>query len=108
MLAARGTVMALVALSCALAVGGCGGGFDSSTSGERLIRNFYERFGQGRVAVRSVTCPGGIRQKVGTTYACKVVLRDTAAGVDHKGTITIHVAAGNKVQLRPAQDIHVQ
>lgn len=84
------------------------GGFDSATSGEHLIEDYVKKFGQGRVSVKSVSCPGGVKQKTGGSYDCKVVLRDTAAGTDHSGTITIHMEKGNKVEINGSTDIHVQ
>jgi hypothetical protein len=96
------------ALACAAGIGACGGGFDSAASGEHLIRDYVKKFGQGRVAVKSINCPGGVAEKVGGSYDCKVVLRDTAAGADHSGTITIHMQKGNKVEIDGTRDIHVQ
>jgi len=101
-------VTALGALACAAGLGACGGGFDSAASGEHLIRDYVKKFGQGRVTVKSIKCPGGVAEKVGGSYDCKVVLRDTAAGVDHSGTITIHMQKGNKVEIDGTRDIHVQ
>jgi hypothetical protein len=99
---------ALGALACAVGLGACGGGFDSAASGEHLIKDYVKKFGQGRVAVKSIKCPGGVAEKVGATYDCKVVLRDTAAGVDHSGTITIHMQKGNKVEIDGTRDIRLQ
>jgi len=103
----RGLIV-LPALACALALSACGGGFDSAASGEHLINDYVKKFGQGRVTVKSVSCPGGVAEKVGGTYDCKVVLVDTATKTDHSGTITIHMEAGNKVAINGATDIHVQ
>ena len=104
----RSSLTALGVLACTLGLSACGGGFDSAVSGEHLIRDYVKKFGQGKVSVKSVNCPGGVAQKVGRTYTCKVVLRDTAARVDHPGTITIHMQSANKVAIVGSQDIHVQ
>jgi hypothetical protein len=95
-------------MACTVGLSACGGGFDSAASGEHLIKDYVKKFGQGRVSVKSVNCPGGVKEKVGGSYDCKVVLRDTAAGTDHSGTITIHMAKGNKVEINGSTDIHVQ
>ena len=66
-----------------------------------------KRFGQGRVDVKSARCPSGVKQKVGGGYDCSVVLHDKATGRDHPGTVTIHMVAGNKVEIA-GQDLHIQ
>jgi hypothetical protein len=91
---------------CAVGLSACGG-FDSSASGEHLIKDYVKKFGQGKVEVKSVSCPGGVKQKVGGSYDCKVVLRDKTTNKDHPGTITIHMASGNKVEITGGQDIRV-
>ncbi len=95
------------ALLCAVGLSACGG-FDSAASGDHLIKDYVKKFGQGKVEVKSVDCPGGVKQKVGGSYQCKVVLRDKTTNKDHPGTITIHMASGNKVEITGGQDIHVQ
>jgi hypothetical protein len=104
----RAAVTAFGVLACMVGVSGCGGGFDSAASGEHLIKDYVKKFGQGRVSVKSVNCPGGVKEKVGGSYDCKVVLRDSSAGTDHSGTITIHMEKGNKVEINGSTDIHVQ
>jgi hypothetical protein len=103
----RTGLTALGVLACTIGLSACGG-FDSAASGEHLIKDYVKKFGQGRVSVKSVSCPGGVKEKVGGSYDCKVVLRDTAAGTDHSGTITIHMEKGNKVEINGSTDIHVQ
>jgi hypothetical protein len=104
----RGTRLVPVpALLCALCLSACGG-FDSAASGDHLIKDYVKRFGQGKVVVKSTNCPGGVKQKVGGSYTCKVVLTDKTTGKDHSGTITIHMSSGNKVEITGGQDIHVQ
>lgn len=104
----RSGLTGLGVMACTVGLSACGGGFDSAASGEHLIKDYVKKFGQGRVSVKSVNCPGGVKEKVGGSYDCKVVLRDTAAGTDHSGTITIHMAKGNKVEINGSTDIHVQ
>ena len=103
----RSGVLALPVLLTSVALAGCGG-FDSAASGEHLIHDYVNKFGRGKVTVKSVSCPGGVSRKVGGSYDCRVVLRDTTTGTDHPGTITIHMAAGNRVELNGATDIHLR
>ena len=95
------------ALTCALGISACGG-FDSAASGEHLIKDYVKKFGQGKVTVKSAKCPGGVKEKAGTTYTCNVVLTDKTTGSDHTGTVTIHIANGNKVEITGSQDLHFQ
>jgi len=103
----RSAVLAASALLCAIGVSACGG-FDSAASGEHLIRDYVNKFGQGKVKVKSVSCPGGVKQQAGHTYTCKVVLHDVATNTDHAGTITVHIESGNKVQINGSQDLSFQ
>jgi ABC-type glycerol-3-phosphate transport system substrate-binding protein len=91
-------------LAAALGLAACGG-FDSSASGQALIKDYVKKFGQGKVTVKSVSCPSGVSEKVGGTYSCKVTLAD--AGTNTNGTVTIHMTAGNKVEMQRS-DIHLQ
>jgi hypothetical protein len=100
-------LVVIPALACAFGLSACGG-FDSAASGEHLIRDYVSRFGQGRVTVKSVSCPGGVSQKVGGTYDCKVVLHDKLTGQDHPGTITVHMNSGNEVEIRGSQDLRLR
>jgi hypothetical protein len=95
-------------LAAALGLSACGGSFDSAASGDHLIHDYVNKFGQGKVDVKSTNCPGGVAQKVGATYDCKVVLHDKVTGKDHPGTVTIHMASGNKVEILGAQDLRIQ
>ena len=103
----RSALTALAVLASTIGLSACGG-FDSAASGEHLIKDYVKRFGQGRVSVKSVSCPGGVKEKVGGSFDCNVVLRDTAAGADHPGTITIHLEKGNRVEINGSTDIHVR
>ena len=104
--ASRALASVVTLVGCTLGLGGCGG-FDSAASGEHLIRDYVKRFGAGRVDVKSARCPSGVKQKVGGAYDCSVVLHDKLTGRDHPGTVTIHMVAGNKVQIA-GQDLHIQ
>ena len=95
---------AVAAVACALGLSACGG-FDSAASGEHLINSYVSKFGQGKVSVKSASCPGGVSEKVGGTYNCNVVLHDNTNGTNHSGTITIHMASGNKVEILGSQDL---
>jgi hypothetical protein len=97
---------AVGAVVCGLGVSACGG-FDSAASGEGLIKQYVKKFGQGKVDVKSSNCPGGVKQKVGGTYNCKVVLHDKVTNRDHPGTITIHMISGDKVEITGGQDLHI-
>ncbi len=102
----RRPIAALLAAGCALGLAACGG-FDSQASGEHLIRDYVNRFGQGRVTLRSVSCPSGVAERKGGTYNCHVVLHDRATGRNHTGTITVHMLATNQVGIQGGQDVHV-
>jgi hypothetical protein len=102
----RRPIAAALAVGCGLGLAACGG-FDSRASGEHLIRDYVKRFGQGRVSVKSVSCPSGVAEKDGGTYTCRVVLHDRVTGKDHPGTITVHMIATNKVGIQGGQDVHV-
>ncbi len=102
----RAVVILLASVAVAGLVAGCGS-FDSKASGEHLIRNYVNRFGKGQVALKSVNCPSGVAQKTGSSYPCKVVLRNVHSGQQASGTITIHIESGNKVEILGSQDVHV-
>jgi hypothetical protein len=102
----RTVVVALAVLAVAGLVAACGS-FDSKASGENLVRNYVSRFGKGQVTLSSVNCPSGISQKTGTAYSCKVTLRNSRTGRRASGTITVHIAKGDKVEIQGAQDIHL-
>jgi hypothetical protein len=103
---ARTVVAILAAVTLAALVAGCGS-FDSKASGEHLIHNYVDKFGKGQVKLKSVSCPSGVAQKTGSSYSCKVVLRNVHSGQQASGTITIHIDAGNKVEILGSRDVHV-
>jgi hypothetical protein len=101
------TVVAFIAvLAVAGLVAGCGS-FDSKSSGEHLIHNYVDKFGKGQVKIKSVSCPSGVAQKAGSSFNCKVVLRNVHSGQQASGTITVHIDSGNKVEIKGSQDVHV-
>jgi hypothetical protein len=102
----RTVVVIVTALAVAGLVAGCGS-FDSKASGEHLIRDYVGKFGKGQVTLKSASCPSGVAQKTGSSYNCKVVLRNVQGGMQVSGTITIHIASGNKVEILGSQDVHV-
>jgi len=101
----RAIPVILIAL-LATALAGCGS-FDSRASGERLIRDYVSKNGQGNVTLRSVSCPGGISQHAGRSYNCSITLYVIPTRTAHSGTITIHMEAGNKVAINGRRDVHV-
>ena len=103
----RSLAVGLTVLIAAVALSACGS-FDSAASGQNLIKDYIKKRGQGHVTLKSVSCPSGIKQQVGGSYNCKVTLHLVADNTDHSGTITIHMASGNKVVIEGAQDVHVQ
>src|SRR5512142_3062625 len=103
----RRLLVGVGAVACALGIAACGG-FDSAASGEHLIKDYVKKFGQGKITVKSAKCPGGVKQKTGATYDCNVVLHDSSTNANHTGTITIHIASGNKVEILGNQDLHFQ
>ncbi len=104
---ARSIVVCVSMLILALALSACGS-FDSAASGEHLIKDYVKKFGQGKVSVKTVSCPSGVKQKVGTTFDCRVTLHDTTVNRDSSGSITVHMASGNKVEIQGKQDLHLQ
>ncbi|MDQ6606748.1 MAG: DUF4333 domain-containing protein [Actinomycetota bacterium] len=102
----RSVVVCVSMLVLALALSACGS-FDSAASGEHLIKDYVKKYGQGKVSVESVSCPSGVKQKVGTTYDCPVKLHDATSNANSSGTITIHMASGNKVEIQGKQDLHL-
>jgi hypothetical protein len=102
----RVPALAAVVAAVTLGVTACGSSFDSAASGDNLIKDYIKKYGNGTVSLKSVSCPSGIKLTVGGTYNCKVVLHSGATNKDVSGTITIHMIAGNKVEIRGAQDLH--
>jgi hypothetical protein len=98
------------ALACALGLSACGG-FDSAASGEALIRdwvpNKLAKATGAPITLKSVSCPPGVSETVGKTYDCKVTLANTALEQSRSGTVTIHIASGNKVEIKGIQDLHL-
>jgi hypothetical protein len=87
-----------------ISLAACGTTVDPA-SGEKLIRDFAK---QNQAAVKSVSCPSGVKPKDGSTFDCKVDLTENSTGKDHKGTITVHITAGGKkVEITGSQDIHL-
>ncbi len=103
----RPAALCVTGLLTALGLSACGS-FDSAASGRNLIKDYINKRGQGRVTLKSVSCPSGVKQQVGGSYNCKVTLHLVSNNSDHTGTITIHMASGNKVVIEGAQDLHVQ
>jgi hypothetical protein len=88
------------------ALGACGTTTVDPKSGENLIRTYVKR--SPSVTLKSVSCPSGVKPKDGTTFDCKLDVKDASTGVDHKGTITVHITGGGKkVEILGAQDVHV-
>jgi hypothetical protein len=102
---ARRLVPALIAVPL---LGGtlaaCGSTVDPK-SGENLIRDYVKR--SPSVKLSSVSCPSGVKPKDGTSFNCKVAVKDSS-GANHSGTITVHITSGGKkVEILGPQDIHV-
>jgi hypothetical protein len=103
----RSVVVCVSMLILALALSACGS-FDSAASGEHLIQNYVKKFGQGKVSVKSVKCPSGVKQTVGKTFDCQVTLHDAPSNSNSSGTITVHLAKDNRVEIEGKQDLHLQ
>ncbi|HSO97346.1 MAG TPA: hypothetical protein VLP43_00200 [Solirubrobacteraceae bacterium] len=101
------TVLLIAAGALAIGLTGCGT-FDSKASGQRLIRDYVSKNGQGTVTLKSVSCPSGIKQQAGHSYDCSVTLHVVPTRADHPGTITIHMESGNKVAIDGRQDVHLR
>jgi hypothetical protein len=104
--ALRAPAVAIAAALITVGVTACGSSFDSAASGNNLIRDYVKRYGNGTVSLKSVDCPSGVKLKVGGSYNCKVVLHNNSTNANLAGTITIHMVAGNKVEIEGAQDLH--
>jgi hypothetical protein len=102
----RMIMLAVAVLAVAGLVAGCGS-FDSKASGEHLIKDYVSKFGKGQVKLTSVSCPSGVAEKTGTSYACSVVLHNVSTGQRQSGTITVHIVSGDKVEIDGSQDVHV-
>jgi hypothetical protein len=93
---------------CTLLIAACGG-FDSASSGEHLIKTYYEsKFERGKMALSVATCPTGVSEKAGGSFTCQVVVHDVKTRLQHTGTITIHMLAGNKVSIDGSRDVHIR
>ena len=91
----------------AASLSGCGT-FDSKASGEHLIRDYVAKNGGSTVSLKSVSCPGGVKQQAGHSYDCTVTLHVVRPAADHSGTITIHMESGNKVAINGRSDVHLR
>jgi hypothetical protein len=100
-------VLAITTAALAVGLAGCGT-FDSKASGERLIRDYVTKNGQGTVTLRSTSCPSGVKQQAGHSYDCAVTLHVIPTRADHAGTITIHMESGNRVAINGRQDVHLR
>jgi hypothetical protein len=105
--AARKLLIVVAGGAGALTLSACGG-FDSAASGEHLIQDYVTKFGGGKLALTSASCPGGVKQASGGSYTCKVVLHEDKSGLQHTGTVTIHMLAGNKVSIDGSRDVHIR
>jgi hypothetical protein len=107
----RTATLSMIGVTAALALGGCGGSFDSKASGEHLIKDYVKKRGNGTVTLTSVKCPSGVKEKAGTSYDCNVTMRVTPQGTNSTanfvGTITVHIDSGNKVAIHGRSDVHL-
>ena len=94
------------AVAAALGLAACGS-FDSAASGQNLIKDYVKRYGGDRVSIKNLKCPSGVKQQSGGSYDCQVTLHVNANNTDSKGTITIHMVSGNKVEIFGRQDLHL-
>jgi Domain of unknown function (DUF4333) len=94
-----------VAIAASVAIAACGS-FDSSASGKNLITDYVKQYGGGKVSVKSVKCPSGVKEQVGHSFNCDVTLHDSSDNTNQSGQITIHMVAGNKVEIDGRQDLH--
>jgi hypothetical protein len=102
----RGPLVAgFAGIAAAVVLGGCGS-FDSAASGAKLIKDFVARNGQGDVSVKTVKCPSGVKEVTGKTYRCNVTLHYQKEDQDTAGQVTIHMVAGDKVEIQGSRDFH--
>lgn len=103
----RRVITGAAALAAGLGLAACGS-FDSAASGDQLIRNYVKQYGAtAKVSVKSVKCPSGVKQQAGGSYSCPTTLHVGSTGAESSGTIIIHMIAGNKVEIRGRQDVHL-
>jgi hypothetical protein len=105
---ARSLLVVGPALVAAVALSACGS-FDSKASGEHLINQWVPgTLSKGvhqPLKVASVSCPSGVKDKVGNQYDCKVTIQDTKTHKSSSGTITIHITKGHVV-IHGLSDLH--
>jgi hypothetical protein len=104
----RSLLVVAPALLAAVALSACGS-FDSKASGEHLINQWVPgTLSKGLhtpLKVASVSCPSGIKDKVGNQYDCKATIEDTQTHKSKSGTITIHITKDHVV-IRGLSDLH--
>jgi hypothetical protein len=89
-----------LALSVVVLVAGCGG--DRTIDHKKAEELARKVAGAGRVHLKTVSCPPGVKAKKGDTFDCKLAFAEGT-----KGTITIH-QTDDKGSIRTAgTDVHV-
>lgn len=106
-MSSRRILLLIAGAACAVALAACGS-FDSASSGESLIKTYVSKFGRGKIALSVATCPSGVAQKPGGSFSCQVVVHELKTRIQHTGTITIHMLAGNKVSIDGSRDVHIR
>ena len=98
------------AVAFATGLSACGG-FDSAASGESLIRDYIKQNTTpgSKPTNEKISCPSGVAQKTGGTYECKLsaTIATGASATPVSGTVTIHMIAGNKVEVQGKSDFHL-
>lgn len=106
-MSARRILPVIASAACTVVLAACGG-FDSAASGESLIKTYVAKFGRGKIALSVATCPTGVAQKPGGSFSCQVIVHEPKTRIQHSGTITIHMLAGNKVSIDGSRDVHIR
>jgi hypothetical protein len=101
---AKPTVLAGSVLCAAVCLGACGS-IDSKSDGESLIKSYVNKHGNGKVTVKSVSCPSGVQGKTGRTYQCQ--LTTGFAGAQQKWLVTVHFLSDSKIEIH-GSDLHQQ
>jgi hypothetical protein len=100
----RRALPALVTIP-ALTVAGCTSTIDPSSAEHAITANMHKL---GPLQVKSVSCPGGVKQAQGVSFNCALTLHDTSNGTTGTGTITLHETnGGHDLEFGP-NDVHVR
>jgi hypothetical protein len=91
---------ALIAITAAVALAGCGSTTIDKKKAEDLARQVAD---SGTVKTKSISCPSNVKVKRGGTFSCDLVYTDGT-----KGTITLHMNDDKGNVSTKGTDIKIQ